>query len=300
MLPLVIVHGRNHSPEFTTSSHAAAPRIHAIQTGMVRVKNAFRTRQGGPGPLSRLRILLDSTFTPWLPIWAWLIEHPEGDILIDTGERAAVMQRHYFRAAGWSSAWLYRRLFQFHVEDKDEIGSQLAALNRTPRSIRWVILTHLHVDHCDGLRYLPNSEVLVNEMEWRHPSFSLPQLYPSWFKPTLFQFNEDHLDGFDRAYRVTTDGDVLVLPTPGHTYHHASVLLRHRSEGICYLFAGDAVYDQDQLLTGEQAGAHVDYGHSVMTYKAIKTYAERNPTVLLPSHDPLSGLRLSTRGVLSF
>jgi glyoxylase-like metal-dependent hydrolase (beta-lactamase superfamily II) len=78
------------------------------------------------------------------------------------------------------------------------------------------------------------------------------------------------------------------------------VLLRHRSEGICYLFAGDAVYDQDQLLTGQQAGAHVDYGHSVMTYKAIKTYAERNPTVLLPSHDPLSGLRLSTRDVLSF
>jgi N-acyl homoserine lactone hydrolase len=188
-----------HSSGWTTSSHAAAPRVHAIQTGMVRVKNAFRARQGGPGPLSRLRILLDSTFTPWLPIWAWLIEHPEGNILIDTGERAAVMQRHYFRAAGWSSAWLYRRLFQFHVEDKDEIGSQLAALNRTPRSIRWVILTHLHVDHCDGLHCLPNSEVLVNEMEWRHPYFSLPQLYPSWFKPTLFQFNEDHLDGFDRA-----------------------------------------------------------------------------------------------------
>jgi serine/threonine protein kinase len=101
---------------------------------------------------------------------------------------------------------------------------------------------------------LPDSEILVNEMEWRHPSLSLPQLYPSWFKPTLFQFKEEQLDGFDRAYRVTTDGDVLVLLTPGHTHHHASVLLRHRSEGISYLFAGDAVYNQAQLLTGEQAG----------------------------------------------
>ena len=290
----------NYSLESTTTTPAAAPRIHAIQTGMVRLRSSFRTRQGGPGPLSRLRILLDSTYTPWLPILAWLIEHPEGDILIDTGERAAVMQPNYFGVTGWFSAWLYRRLFQFHVEDKDEIGSQLATLNRSPRGIRWVILTHLHVDHCDGLHDLPDSEILVNEMEWRHPSLSLPQLYPSWFKPTLFQFKEEQLDGFDRAYRVTTDGDVLVLPTPGHTHHHASVLLRHRSEGISYLFAGDAVYNQAQLLTGEQAGAHVDYAHSVMTYKAIKTYAERNPTVLLPSHDPRSGLRLTAREVLSF
>jgi hypothetical protein len=37
-----------------------------------------------------------------------------------------------------------------------------------------------------------------------------------------------------------------------------------------------------------------------MTYKAIKTYAERNPTVLLPSHDPRSGLRLAARELLSF
>jgi N-acyl homoserine lactone hydrolase len=284
----------------TTNPPAAFPRIHAIQTGMVRVKSAYHTRQGCPGLLSRLRILLDSTFTPWLPIWAWLIEHPEGDILIDTGERAAVMQPDYFQVAGWSSAWLYRHLFKFHVEEKDEIGPQLAALGRTAQRIRWVILTHLHFDHCDGLHQLPESEVLVNEMEWRHPSFSLPKLYPSWLKPTLFRFKEEPLDGFDRCYRVTTQGDVLILPTPGHTYHHSSVLFRDRSAGVCYLFAGDAVYDQAQLLTEEQAGAHVDYRSSIMTYRAIKIYAEHNPTVLLPSHDPLSGHRLRTRDVLSF
>jgi N-acyl homoserine lactone hydrolase len=137
-------------------------------------------------------------------------------------------------------------------------------------------------------------------MEWRRPYYSLPQLYLPWLKPTLFQFKAEHLDGFDRAYKVTTAGDVLILPTPGHTYHHASVLLRHRSEGICYLFAGDAIYDQAQLLNGEQPGAHADYSQSVMTYRAIKTYAERNPTVLLPSHDPLAGLRLTARDVLRF
>jgi glyoxylase-like metal-dependent hydrolase (beta-lactamase superfamily II) len=84
-----------------------------------------------------------------------------------------------------------------------------------------VILTHLHVDHYDGLHSLPNSEILVNEMEWRRPYYSLPQLYLPWLKPTLFQFKAEHLDGFDRAYKVTTAGDVLILPTPGHTYHHA-------------------------------------------------------------------------------
>lgn len=119
-------------------------------------------------------------------------------------------------------------------------------------------LTHLHIDYYDGLYNLPNSEILINEMEWRRPYYSLPQLFPPWLKPTLFQFEAERLDGFDRAYRVTTEGEVLSSPTPGHTYHHASVLLRHRSEGICYLFAGDAVYDQAQLLNGEQPGAQAD------------------------------------------
>jgi hypothetical protein len=60
--------------------------ITPICTGLVRAKKPFMTRQGGPIS-SRLRILLSKEFTSDLPIFAWLIAHPEGDILIDAGLR---------------------------------------------------------------------------------------------------------------------------------------------------------------------------------------------------------------------
>ena len=62
-------------------------RIHAIQTGTVAIK----TRQlcgRGRGALRPINTLLDTTWTEPLPIYAWVIEHPEGLIVVDTGETA--------------------------------------------------------------------------------------------------------------------------------------------------------------------------------------------------------------------
>ena len=67
-------------------------RIHAIQTGTVAIK----TRQvsgRGPGALRPYITLLDTTWTEPLPIYAWVIEHPEGLIVVDTGERTRLCLR---------------------------------------------------------------------------------------------------------------------------------------------------------------------------------------------------------------
>ncbi len=62
-------------------------RIHAIQIGTVAVKT--RQRAGvGHGLRRRIFTLTDAAWTEPLPIYAWLIEHPEGLIVVDTGETA--------------------------------------------------------------------------------------------------------------------------------------------------------------------------------------------------------------------
>src|SRR5712691_2578309 len=69
-------------------------RIHAIQTGTVAIK----TRQlsgRGPGALRPIITLLDTTWTEPLPIYTWVIEHPEGLIVVDTGETARVAEPGY-------------------------------------------------------------------------------------------------------------------------------------------------------------------------------------------------------------
>ena len=76
------------TPEISAEKVPSDPRsagmkVHAIQTGTVAVKS--RQREGkGRGPARLASTLIDRTWTQPLPIFAWLIEHPEGLIVVDT------------------------------------------------------------------------------------------------------------------------------------------------------------------------------------------------------------------------
>src|SRR4051794_41558985 len=73
-------------------------RIHSFSTGHVRVRpNQVRGR--GTGPLRLANVLRDHDWTPPLPIHAWAIEHPEGVILVDTGEVHEASDPRYYPAA---------------------------------------------------------------------------------------------------------------------------------------------------------------------------------------------------------
>ena len=54
-------------------------KVHALCTGMVAVKTAFRARKG-TGAIAKINILMDHQYTEYMPIWVWIIEHPEGII----------------------------------------------------------------------------------------------------------------------------------------------------------------------------------------------------------------------------
>ena len=56
-------------------------KIHVIKTGLVRVKTAQPKRKLG----GLLRVLTDDKWAGWLPIYTWVIDHPEGIIVVDTG-----------------------------------------------------------------------------------------------------------------------------------------------------------------------------------------------------------------------
>ncbi|MCB0838408.1 MAG: N-acyl homoserine lactonase family protein, partial [Bacteroidetes bacterium] len=75
-------------------------RIQAIETGRVAVRPSFKHKKG-PSLISKLNIFLDKEFTEFMPVYVYVIEHPEGIIVIDTGENAHVKEPDYFEDAGW-------------------------------------------------------------------------------------------------------------------------------------------------------------------------------------------------------
>jgi glyoxylase-like metal-dependent hydrolase (beta-lactamase superfamily II) len=129
-------------------------KIHAVQTGTVRVHERQRTGKGR-GVARFVRTLLDRQWTEPLPIHAWVIEHPEGLIVVDTGETARASHPGYFPR--WHP--YYRLAVREDVQEHEEIGPGMRALGLSPQDVRWVVLTHLHTDHAGRAPTLPGCRV---------------------------------------------------------------------------------------------------------------------------------------------
>jgi N-acyl homoserine lactone hydrolase len=268
-------------------------RVHAVSTGLISVKTAFLERRGR-GALSKLNILLGQRHAPFMPIWVWVIEHPEGIFVIDTGDVEAATRSDFHKREGpITNFLLWGMRIERRITRDDELVNQLAGLGIAPDQIAKIVLTHLHPDHTDGLMFFPENQIIVYGMEHLHPYQNLPTTYPTWFRPTLVDLSTDRIDHFGNAYAITRSKDLWLVPTPGHTHHHCSVLFRTDSEHV--LFAGDTSYKHRQLLDNTFAASNIDYRETERTYATIRRYASQHPTVYLPSHDERSGERLVNR-----
>lgn len=267
-------------------------RILPIQTGTVRIKPS-QVRAVGHGAERIANLFADTTWTPWLPILAWVIVHPEGVMVVDTGENARSMEPGYYP----EEHPYYKYALQVQVAPEEEIGAQLRALGIAPASVRSVLLTHLHTDHCGGLQDLPQSTVWVHEREWADAQGDaglakgyLPHRWPSWFAPTVYALADDPIGPFARSQRITADGSVRVVPTPGHTPGHVSVIVQ--SEGMHYFLGGDATYAEATMLEAVADGLSPDEAEAVQTVQTIRSFVRDLPTVYLPTHDERSVERL--------
>jgi N-acyl homoserine lactone hydrolase len=270
-------------------------QIHAIQTGTVAIKQ--RQRQAvGHGLQRTINTLFDRTWTEPLPIYTWVIEHPEGILVIDTGETARAAQPGYFP---WWHPY-YKVGMREWVRPEEEIGPQLRALGINPDDVRWVIMTHLHTDHAGGLHHFPKSKILVSRTEYHNATGFrgqlggfLPQHWPTWFKPTLVDFASQPCGPFPTSYTLTTAGDILLVPTPGHTRGHLSVIVQDDESTL--FFAGDTSYTQQLMLSQSIDGVAANEALALQTLQRILKYTKVTPTVYLPSHDPEAAQRLTAR-----
>ncbi len=270
-------------------------KIHAIETGTVQVKQ----RQIEPvahGAKRRLDTLLDKQWTEPLPILAWLIEHPDGLILVDTGETARASDPGYYPR--WHP--YFRSGVRFQIESEQEIAPQLASLGFDPADIATVVMTHLHTDHAGGLHAFPRARIFVSQRELELASGSRGRLrgypnnrWPEWFAPEPLTLRDARHGAFDRHAPVTGDGAVVAVPTPGHTRGHISVVVH--DDGHDVFLAGDSSYTQAALLAGQVDGIAPDENEASTTLTTIRTQIHQHPLVYLPSHDPESRRRLEEK-----
>jgi len=264
----------------------ATVRLHPLLAGEMRSPPGFLERPSGP--LSTLRGLQfgrQNDSWVWLPIPAFLVEHPgAGPVLVDTGFHPSVSfdpRDNFGGVAG--------RLNSFRMEPEQSLHPQLRARGVDPADVAVMVMTHLHTDHASGVPEFPHATFVLDGREWDSATGSRGllrgyrrQQFDYAFDWRLVDFDAPEVNSFatfGQALDLFGDGSVRLLSTPGHTAGHMSVLLRLRDREV--LLTGDAAYEA-RSLSGDVMPLFITDGHYFRrSLGEIRRYAEQTPDALL-------------------
>lgn len=269
-------------------------RIIPIQTGEVQIKTRHLRARRSARSLRVLDVLSDRNWAPRLPIFCFAIEHSEGVIAVDTGESSRADDPGYQPRWHLFAQYSERRW----VAPSEESGAQLRALGIDPGEIECLVMTHMHGDHAGGLSHFAGAEILLSEDEAAMAlARSGPlngyfnQHYPGWFDPKRLRIDGEPWEGFASTHPLTADGRVRLLPTPGHTSGHMSVVVEQADHLV--LLSGDACYSEAALLSGVVDGVCQDASAHRRSTALLRELCSRRDVVVLPSHDPDGPRRLA-------
>jgi glyoxylase-like metal-dependent hydrolase (beta-lactamase superfamily II) len=226
-------------------------KLYAFTCGLLNLRQSFLV-EGREG-----RIIV--------PVPVYLIDHPKGRALFDTG-----LGLRFRRPVGAPLDGIA------DMDESADVAARLRAIDIDPASIRWIINSHLHNDHAGGNAFIPNATMVVQATEWVFAASGADKFSdPAEFNvghPVLKVHGEHDLFG---------DGSVVLFPSPGHTPGHQCARVRLPSGDVilaadcCNMKASldemklpDHIHDREAALATlrhlrdlREGGARIFYGH---------------------------------------
>lgn len=189
------------------------------------------------------------------PVPSYLIDHPKGRALFDTG--MGVRYRRELADA------LPPHKFGLQWFEGMDIATRLRAIEIDPASIDWVINSHLHIDHCGGNAHFPNATMIVQRREL---DLARNRPEPGLYEAIDFDTGQP-VKAIDGEFDLFGDGTVRIVPTYGHTPGHQSVIVKLARGEV--LLAGDCCYTERNLETMVQPKATADFEQGALTLERL-------------------------------
>ena len=171
------------------------------------------------------------------PFFLYVIQHPEGNVLFDTGVHPETWRDPASRLGAAAQA------FELELGPDDDVRSKLALIGLAPADVAHVVQSHLHFDHAGGLAYFGHAAVYAQQAELEF-AFSPPVYQSAIYVRADFEGVADWRELAGR-HDLFGDGRLVIIPTPGHTPGHQSLLVR--LEGGTVLLLGDATYSIEKM-----------------------------------------------------
>ncbi len=211
-----------------------------------------------------------------IPYFFYVIEHPDGVVLFDTGAHRAFIDGATERLGSAADA------FDIHMEPGDDLASQLLSLGIQVKDVPHVALSHLHYDHAGGLDTLSNAMIHVqhNELVFAHwpPVYQRSLYIQDDFREATIRWNE-----IDGEHDIFNDGSLLLFPTPGHTPGHQSLLVLLAERPV--ILIGDAAYLPNKMRERILPGIVWSADAMIASWERIEQLEREHGAQLLFTHD---------------
>jgi N-acyl homoserine lactone hydrolase len=216
-----------------------------------------------------------------VPVPYFLIEHPKGYVLFDTGNALEVAQDKNKHWKGIVQA------YDPVMKEDEWCVNQIKKVGVKPEDIKYVILSHLHLDHAGGVGHFPNAKYIVqrDELHFAYvPDYYMKGAYiradfdkdVDWF--ILEGWRNDKFDVFG-------DGSLIIYFTPGHTPGHQSLLVNLEKDGPMFLTA-DSCYTSENIDEDVLPGLCWGPQEAVRSIQRMRYLRDQFGVKIVTGHDP--------------
>ncbi|HAT3848505.1 TPA: N-acyl homoserine lactonase family protein [Serratia marcescens] len=245
-------------------------RLYFFQTGTIQCKKNNITMNQGEN--------IDYE----IPIPFFLLTHPDGHTIIDGGNAVEV-------ATDPETYWGdVTKVYKPVMSKNEGCVEQLKQMGIQPEDVRYVLQSHLHLDHTGAIGRFPNATHIVQRNEYEY-AFT-----PDWFAVGGYISNDFDRPGLkwtflngecNDFFDIYGDGTLKTIYTPGHSPGHQSFIINLPNTGSI-LLAVDAAYTTEHWDERALPGFMTSSLESARSVQKLHYIAGREKSLVVTGHDP--------------